>query len=418
MFPALVKKRKELKAKVTGLEEYMGKAKVNNDYDPPNSELKVDSNQFSEKVREMSKEIEDLRGEVDELATVHQAEVDLKKYKGTNLEDDAEGLHDDPTSDAPETEVKSIGQHFIESNAYTDRVKGGQGPLSSVELQRKEVKTLFQTSAGWAPEATRTGIVTMSPQRPAPHVIDFIPQIPTAQHAVVYMEETTFDGGNVVEKGENVAFGEPVLALTERTATVRKIPVFLPVTDEQLEDIEGAAAYVDQRLRLMLWQRVDRQILRGNGTAPNLLGTESVAGIQSQALGNDSIPDAIYKMFVEIMADGYSDPDCLFIHPRKWRDVVLLKTADGQYIWGHPSMPGPMMLWGVPVKPTTAIAETVALGGEYQLHSFFALRRGIDMQITNSHGEYFAQGKQAIRMDLRAAMVHLRPKAFGEVTGL
>jgi len=289
-------------------------------------------------------------------------------------------------------------------------------------MTRHQLKTFFRTSDGWDPQDIRTSIVSMFPTRPAPQVIDFIPQIPTSQTAVVYMEETTFTNA-AAEIAEATAlnsgdYGQAALKLTERSRPVQKIAVWLPVTDEQLEDVDQIESYIDQRLRLMVNQRIDLQVLLGNGTAPNLLGTDNVTGINSIARGNDSIPDAIYKGIVEVQADGYANPTVIFIHPRKWRDVVLLKTADGQYIWGHPAMPGPKTLWGVPIVETTAITESLALTGDYQMHSLFALKRGIDMQVSDSHGEYFTKGIKAIRMDMRGSMVHIRPLAFSEITGL
>ena len=75
-----------------------------------------------------------------------------------------------------------------------------------------------------------------------------------------------------------------------------------------------------------------------------------------------------------------------------------------------------MTIWGIPVTETMAHPQHgTAIMGDYRTHSFFATKRGIDMQISNSHGTYFVEGKQAIRMDMRGAMVHIRPKAFGDL---
>jgi hypothetical protein len=46
------------------------------------------------------------------------------------------------------------------------------------------------------------------------------------------------------------------------------------------------------------------------------------------------------------------------------------------------------------------------------------MRRGIEVQISNSHASYFIQGVQAIRADLRAAFVVYRPTAFCLCTGI
>lgn len=317
--------------------------------------------------------------------------------------------------------VKSIGQLFVESDAFGSWRRGQTSPVATIDMDVRQLfrprATLFETGTGWAPESTRTGIVTEFPTRPAPQVVDFIPQIPTGQSSVKYMEETTFTNA-AAETAEGGAYGEAALALTEKTVDVRKVTVWLPVTDEQLEDEPQARGYVEMRLVFMLRQRVDGQVLVGNGVAPNLLGTENVTGIQTQALGTDPIFDAFYKLFTKIRDDGFAEPSVFFIRPAKWQTARLARTADGIYILGNPADPGPTRMWGVPGVETTAAPATKALAGDYVTHSFIAPRRGVDVQVSNSHSTDFVNGKQAIRADVRLAMVHLRPKAFGEITGL
>ncbi len=173
------------------------------------------------------------------------------------------------------------------------------------------------------------------------------------------MEETTF-GNAAVEKAEAAVYPEATLALTEKSQSVQKIAVFLPVTDEQLEDEEQAEGYVNDRLAFMLQQRLDLQVLRGDGSAPNLLGTNNVTGIQTQAKGTDPTPDAFYKLFRKIRSDGFAEPSVVFVHPNDWESIRLLRTADGVYIWGSPSEPGTERIWGVRVVQTTAAAQNAA----------------------------------------------------------
>ncbi|MGP4092939.1 phage major capsid protein [Nonomuraea sp. KM90] len=325
----------------------------------------------------------------------------------------AKDLPDEPRTKGGQR--KSLGELFIGSPAFKGYTTGlGVGPAANLDL---ELKTLFQTSAGWAPESIRTGRVEMFPTRPAPHVVEFLPQTTTGQASVVYMEETTYSNA-AVETAEGGTYQEATLALTERAQQVRKIAVFLPLTDEQLEDEQRSEAYVNNRLPFMLRQRLDSQVLVGDGTGVNLLGTASVVGIQTQAKGSDPIPDAAYKLFRKIRDDGFAEPSAIFMRPAIWEQVRLLKTADGQYIWGHPSVPGVPTLWGVPVAETTAAPATAAIAGDYVNFSELAVRRGIDVQVSNSHGTYFVEGKLAVRADVRCAVIHYRPKAFGQVTGL
>src|SRR3546814_12116287 len=61
-----------------------------------------------------------------------------------------------------------FGELMMASAAIKDYRSGsGNGPVSRLDI---ELKTLFQTTAGWEPEDLRTGRVEMFPTRPAPHV--------------------------------------------------------------------------------------------------------------------------------------------------------------------------------------------------------------------------------------------------------
>lgn len=404
-FPALKAALAELDAARKSLRDVF--AEAGPDYDM--SKVKSLSGETAEKlawIRAKNEEIGDLKKRVDDLKAVANAADDLKAFDKDGARERGSG----PGTDGVQGPV-DIGRLFVKSAVFKGRVRG---EVSSLPV---DLKTLFQTTAGWAPESVRSGLVALSPQRMAPYVVNFIPNVPLGQPLYKFMEETTYTNA-AAETAEGTAFPEAALALTERSRNVEKVSVWLPVTDEQLEDEPGAEAYVRQRLTLMIQQRLDLQVLAGNGASPNLLGTENVVGINTQALGVDTTLDAIYKLFTTIRETAFAEPSVLFIRPSKWQVVQLLKTADGMYIWGNPSQGGPMTVWGVPVGLTTAVNATKAVTGDYPTHSLLGIRRGIDVQITNTHGTHFTEGKQAIRADMRAVMVHIRPGAFGQVTGL
>jgi HK97 family phage major capsid protein len=357
-------------------------------------------------IQEKNAALEELAVEIKKLDAIDKASKAADEYG------EAEG-EDTPT---PDRKPMSLGEMFVASPAYKG-FTGGQGPTATLGAKRDIRNTLFETGAGWEPESTRTGIVTLSAQRPAPHVVDFIPTLPTNQALVKFMRETTFTN-NAAEAAEGAAYGEAALALTEASDEVEKVAVWLPVTDEQLEDEPAAAAYVDQRLTFMIRQRLDSQVLNGDGNTPNLLGTDALAALQTQALGSDPIPDAIYKLFTTIRSVGFAEPSVVFIEPDQWQNVRLLRTADGIYIWGSPQVAGVESIWGVPVVQTMACPANQVITGDYTNYSNLYIRRGMEVQITNSHDTFFINGKQAIRADLRVAMVHYRINAFGQVTGL
>ena len=308
---------------------------------------------------------------------------------------------------------------FTDSSLYA-AAKSRQRVQASIELEGKAFeflgrKAIFSTTAGWAPESLRTGRVVLDEQREI-EVTDIFPLIPTTQAAIVYMEETTFTN-NAAERAEGGAYVESALALTERSETVRSIGTSLPVTDEQLADVDGVRAYLNQRLGFMVRQRLDSQLMVGDGNAPNLRGTLNVVGIGTQALGGDPRPDAVYKAMDVVRVTGRAIPNVLIIHPNDWQPIRLLKTVDGIYIWGSPSEVGPAMIWGMPVVQTTAITENTALVGDYARFASFNLRAGLEV-LTGFVNDDFTDGRVTIRAGLRGAAVHYRPSAFCQITGL
>lgn len=308
-------------------------------------------------------------------------------------------------------EAKSFGELFVKSQAYKG-IQGRNGPEAHLDM---EAKGLFSTSAGWAPEVTRTGRLVDFATRPI-QIIDLIPANTTSQAAIKYMEETTFVN-NAAETSEGGQYAEAQLGLSERISPVQKIGTFLPVTDEQLEDEKQAEGYVNNRLPFMLRQRLDSQILNGDGNSPNLRGFLNVTGIQTQPKGSDPSPDAVYKAMVLIQVTGRAMADTVVMHPLDWQDIRLLRTADGIYIWGSPSDSGPARIWGLPVAQSDALPQNTGLVFD---SSFTELdtRRGIDVQVSNSHNDYFGKGQQAIRADVRVALVTYRPAAVCTVTGI
>lgn len=393
----------KLEAKRKELADLLAEAGPDLDPGKIRSRQVADGKELFEIVTALNAEIDDLRKRYDERQELLQI---------------AERAVEAPVAEtAP---ARTPGELFAASEAYRGyRIGQGVGPVATLPLSLGDIlrqATLMQTSAGWAPESSRTGIVSTYPTRPAPHVVDFIPKMATNQAAIKYMEETTFTNA-AAETAEGGSFPEAALALTEQTVTVRKVAVFLPVTDEQLEDVEGIRDYVDQRLRFMLAQRVDLQVLKGNGTAPNLLGTMNVTGIQTQAQGSDTLEEATHKLITLIRTDGFAEPSVIFMNGANWETIRLRKTADGVYIYGSPSDAAPERLWGIPVVVTTALATAdKVVAGDYVTHAAIFNRRGIDVQVSNAHSTYFVEGKQAIRADVRLAVVHFRPKAFGKVT--
>jgi HK97 family phage major capsid protein len=325
---------------------------------------------------------------------------------------------------------KSLGQLFAEK-AYERERDGSLVIEDGRPRWRKErdlelsgfnpitgLKTTMTTSAGFAPENLRSGKVQLSAQRPL-MVADLLPTIPlNTGNAYVYMLESTFTN-NAAEIAENDGTGAPesALAYTETSVSVRRIATSIPVTDEQLADVGGMQALLDGRVRYMVEQKLDSQLLAGDGNAPNINGFYAQV-TQAQAKSTDPVFDAIFKGMIKVMHTGFGQATGIVLHPNDWQDIRLLRTTDGIYILGNPGDDVSQRLFGVPVVVTTAATENTGLVGDFRTHAALVYREGAEVRLFDQHSDFPKKFLQLLRASIRAALVVFRPSAFCEVTGI
>ena len=374
---------------------------------------------------EKAAEIKRRNSELNELGL--QRDLALAKEKNDALQAKLNDPNPQVPSPSGSPQSKSIGERF--TSVFQKRWRGREdadGAGTSIYLNLEdadakdflwgaESKTLMTTSAGFAPQSVRTGVVIPAALRPV-QVLDIIPQDTTTQAAVVFMEETTATS-QASELAEGGTYLEDTFAYTERTSTVRKIAHKLPVTDEQLADIPQLQGILNDRMSFFLRQRLDGQVVTGNGTPPNLTGLLNVASTQSQAKGADPTPDAIYKAMVKVRITGRASPSGIIMHPTDWQNVRLLRTAEGVYIWGSPDASAPERMWGLPVAQSDAGSAGTAYVADFANFTRLFYRKGIEVQVGYVNDD-FIKGQATLRADLRAAFVVYRPAAVCLVTGL
>lgn len=326
-------------------------------------------------------------------------------------------------ADEPKVEAKSLGQLFVESDAFRRYSSVSKsGPAAEIDLAtvsqkaaRYGMKTLLDTT-GFPLESTRIGVI-VTPGEQQPTVADLMASGRTTQAAIVYMEETTTTNA-AAETAEGGTKPESALAFTERTSPVRKIATVLPVTDELLADAPAMEDYVNGRLGQFISYREDSQLLNGDGIAPNLTGILNTAGIQTQAKAADPTPDAVHKAITKVWTGSYLPADAVVMNPADWEEIRLLRTADGIYIWGSPSEAGPARIWGLNVTLTTSLAAGTGLVGAFRAGAQVFRRSDVAFAVSDSHSDFFVKNQLMIRAEERLALTVFRPAAFCTVTGI
>ena len=382
-----------------------------------------------------SEQKEEIKSRNDELAELVE-DLSIEKKKSSNekaLEEDSKPVAEMPLA-SEQAEVKSVGQLFTESDAYKNYVGTGVKGIDS----KIETKTTL-TTTGYPPETLRQPGILETALRDPNAVISLFDVINSDQNAFSYLEETTFTN-NAAEAAEGAAVGEAALAFTERTESIRKMGVFIPVTDELLADEAGIQGYLNSRLQTMIRLRLDSQLLSGDGTAPNLeglldAGKSSVGSSDFNSYsGNLGRIGKIYDAITDIRVNAFTEPDAIVMHPNDWNQIVTQVGADfaGTSSAGYAEKSplfvaaggmgaGPAaQIWGIKVVPTTAISNNTVLVGKFGggEAANVVMRQGIELAVTDSHSDFFIKNQLAIRATMRVGFPVYRQAAFHKILNM
>lgn len=324
------------------------------------------------------------------------AEIDAMKYGGGS-------------GTAGAADVKS-GAVTFDSDAFA-AFKASVADGSPAAL-----KATVTTGTGGVPPEYRPGrAVTVA--REAVRLRSIFPMENVTAPSVFFRRLTTGStAAATVAEGDLKPEATVVAAQVE--APVRKIAVFLPVTDEAIADggQQFVAEMVDDLTRDLI-RAENAQIVNGNGTAPNLRGILQTTGIQTRARGTDSNLDAVLKATTMLRTVAFLEPTHVVMHPTNFEAVRLSKATGGEYLLGDPLAAGQPTLMGARVMLTTDAPLGTALVLNAPETARVYLRSDIRVDFGTT-GDFFQRNIQAIRAETRLAFAVRRPSAVVSVTGL
>lgn len=288
-------------------------------------------------------------------------------------------------------------------------------------FDNNSVKTVMTRAAGYAPPNDRTSKLVPYAQR-EPRVADLIPVTQTNLGSIKYMEETTALAGTnaQVSIAEGNAKFENALAFTERTAPVETVGTWLPVTTQQLDDVQGIQGIIENRMSFFLQLKEEDLLLNGTGTTPQLIGFQGAgaSSVLTQATGTDTNIDAIFKAIQQIRVTGLAEPDAVVMHPDNFTPVALYKATTGEYGFDVTvDNAGVIRLWGKTLVLSPVATSGTALVGAFRQFSEIWRRMGMTVMV-GLNSDDFTKNKRTVLAEFREALTIYRQTAFCKVTGL
>ena len=269
-------------------------------------------------------------------------------------------------------EAKSFIDLVKNDDAYKS-LQAKSVSLADIEVTKSDMASMKEmkvTSAGIV--APNYDPVIQPGIRQELRIRDLLTTVPVSGQNYTYFKENLHTRGAapVAEGGlkptSNVTF-------TTQTDRVKKIAVWMPVTDEALDDVPQLMAYLQELLRYDLKLEEERQILKGDGTGENLNGLMTQATVYDAALtkAGDTAIDLVRRAIYQVRKQSMLSADGIVMTELDWMNIELQKDGENRYLFANLQGLVTPVLWGRPVVTSDSVDEgDVDTGGEFLVANF------------------------------------------------
>lgn len=248
--------------------------------------------------------------------------------------------------------------------------------------------------------------------------LDFVPRGIATSNTVHYTREASWSNG-AAETREGAQKPEATATFEGIDSPVRTIPHFIKASRQVLDDAPAFSAYLQSRMLHGVQQRLEAQIIAGNGTSPNLAGMGATGNHTAlTVVTSDNDFDAASRAKYQVVASDFT-PSAYLINPEDWRRMEIKKSgisgdetplAGGGAVISYLAGGMQPMLWGLPV-----IASNNVPAGEFYCFAQDSLmlfeRQGAVVELFDQDGDNVQTNLITIRAEGRWAFAVFQPAA-------
>lgn len=244
----------------------------------------------------------------------------------------------------------SAGAEFVKSEDFKQLASGQRDKI------RIEVKN-----------TVTSGSTTVFPmQRPGVIAGDFAPltirqvlrTIPVTSNMVNSLREASWTN-DAAEVSQGAAKPESDITFEQYNVPITTVAHWIKISNQLLQDAPAVTAYINSRLREGLAQRIDAQLLNGNGTSPNLSGLTDTGNFTAYTpTSDDLLVDAINRAKYTMWARGRA-PDTVIVNPADWGAMERTRegAGTGAYLYGMPGAMAGMNPFGLNIVLSNNMAQ-------------------------------------------------------------
>jgi HK97 family phage major capsid protein len=300
------------------------------------------------------------------------------------------------------------GRRAAFAAAVTAALPGLRGAQRAAVAELPPAVLWRAARATWAatPAVQATGLVPPTPptgfRRTLP---DLIPEIAAA--SVLRVPTFTPPATAGTPHAEGAAKTEAVMTFGPgRDVPLRSVASVVTVTDELLDDAPQFAAWLDVYLEFLVALGEERQVLLGDGVAPNLLGYRAWPGIVTHVPTATTIGGKLAGAAAAVAVNsGGLEADTYVISAADYALLVEEDVLDAEAA----------VLHGRALIHTPVLAAGQMLVGAVQTASVLGRNGGITVEGTQSHDLTFISNLSTLRAASRLALGVIQPSAFVKV---
>lgn len=355
------------------------------------AQLAASIEKYEGQVKESGKAATEVKAEVKALSEKFESAMDeiAMKLNGVDVSQPAQ---------------LSAGAEFVKSEQYKQLLAG------NTQRARLEVKNTIVSD----------GDTTFPFQKPGVITGDFAPltirqvlrSIPVTSNMVNSLREDAWTN-SAAEVSQGATKPESDLTFEQYNVPITTVAHWIKVSNQLLADAPAIVSYIDLRARDGLAQRIDAQLLNGNGVSPNLSGlTDSGNFTAYTPTSSDLIVDAINRAKYQLWATG-NMPDTVIVNPADWGNMERERegAGSGAYLYGAPGAVASANPFGVQVVLSNFMDTGKFLIGALNTSAVLYNRSGavVEMGYIN---EDFTKNLVTIRVEERLGLGVERPSGI------
>jgi HK97 family phage major capsid protein len=323
------------------------------------------------------------------------------------------------------------GEVLVESDIYRELRSAGWPRAASPKVyvpdwSAKAIPSLSVSNATTYPvvEADRDPDIVRAAEFERLRVRDAVTVSSTSGDTVQFVRITS----DKPSAAEGVAAGtekpESTMALSVASVPVRTLAVWLPVTEQQLEDVGQLRGIVDQELRFDVARLEEYQMIWGDGTV--FLGVMETPGVveftRTLDVGAGSavtLLDEIRGAVSDVIVAGY-EPNVVLLHPYDVEALSIGKGTDEHYLSLAMAIANRPVVWNLQIIESLAAEsyrdglsthQRVAIVGDFRRGATLWDRHKASVEVGYIDRQ-FVENVRTIRAEERAAFAVKRPLAF------